>query len=101
VGHGYAVKRIVVSPGKRLSLQRHAHRSEHWVIASGLAQVTRADQISSVAAGDHVEIGVGQVHRIENTGRQELIVIEVQHGARLEEDDIERLEDDYGRNQDR
>lgn len=97
VGPGYAVKRIVVFPGARLSLQRHAHRSEHWVLVGGTGRVTLNDQTMDFVSGQHVTIGLGQIHRIENTGAEPLIFIEVQHGHRLEEDDIERLSDDYGR----
>ncbi len=97
VGPGHAVKRIVVKPGARLSLQRHAHRAEHWVIVAGEARVTRDDQVLLLGTGEAVAIGHRQVHRIENPGAAELVFIEVQHGAHLDENDIERLEDDYGR----
>jgi mannose-6-phosphate isomerase len=96
-GSGYAVKRIVVSAGQRLSLQRHAFRAEDWVLVAGAGRVTRGAEVLAVASGDHVTIARGEVHRIENPGPGELVLIEVQHGERLEEDDIERLDDDYGR----
>jgi len=97
VGPGYAVKRIVVRPGQRLSLQRHRFRAEHWIVAGGTAQVTRGEATLPAAAGEHVAIGRGEVHRVANVGVEDVVFIEVQHGERLEEDDIERLQDDYGR----
>jgi mannose-1-phosphate guanylyltransferase/mannose-6-phosphate isomerase len=96
-GPRYAVKRIVVRPGQRLSLQRHAFRAEHWVVVGGTARVTRGAETLEVLSGESVMIGRGEVHRIENRGLDELVFIEVQHGEYLAEDDIERIEDDYGR----
>jgi mannose-6-phosphate isomerase-like protein (cupin superfamily) len=96
-GPGYAVKRIVVNPGKRLSLQRHAFRAEHWVMVAGTARVTRGTEMLPVAFGQHVAIGLGDIHRIENAGTEDVVFIEVQHGEHLDENDIERIEDDYGR----
>jgi mannose-6-phosphate isomerase len=93
----YAVKRIMVKPGARLSLQRHAFRAEHWVVVGGMGLVTRGTETFPVASGEHAAIGLGDVHRIENPGPDELVFIEVQHGERLDENDIERIEDDYGR----
>jgi len=97
IGPNYAVKRIVVRPGQRLSLQRHSFRAEHWVVVGGVAQVTREAELFALAAGEHVAIGRGDAHRIENPGTEDLVFIEVQHGERLDENDIERLQDDYGR----
>jgi mannose-6-phosphate isomerase len=97
VGSGYAVKRILVRAGQRLSLQRHAFRAEHWVVVGGLAHVTRGAETFPVASGEHVAIGRGDIHRIENRGSADLVFIEVQHGEHLDENDIERIEDDYGR----
>jgi mannose-6-phosphate isomerase len=97
IGPNYAVKRIVVRAGQRLSLQRHAFRAEHWVIVGGLARVTRGADTLSLSPGEHVAIGCGDAHRIENPGTGDLVFIEVQHGERLDENDIERLQDDYGR----
>jgi mannose-6-phosphate isomerase-like protein (cupin superfamily) len=97
VGPRYAVKRISVRPGQRLSLQRHAFRGEHWVVVDGAAVVTRGTEMFEVLPGQNVVIGRGDIHRIENRGTDELVFIEVQHGERLDEDDIERIEDDYGR----
>ncbi len=93
---GYRVKRIIVHPGQRLSLQRHAHRSEHWAIAAGTGRFTLDDDVRRIAVGDAVFIPKGGVHRIENDGESNLIIIETQIGV-CDENDIERLEDDYGR----
>jgi mannose-6-phosphate isomerase-like protein (cupin superfamily) len=97
LGPGYAVKRIVVRPGTRLSLQRHRHRAEHWIVVGGTAAVTRGRDTFPASAGENAVIGLGDVHRIANPGTVDLVFIEVQHGAHLDEADIERLEDDYGR----
>jgi mannose-6-phosphate isomerase-like protein (cupin superfamily) len=96
-GAGYKVKRIVVHPGGRLSLQRHANRSEHWVVVAGRARVTRDADVFDLAAREAVDIPSGAAHRLENPGTEPLVLVEVQHGAYLGEDDIERLADDYGR----
>ena len=96
-GDGFKVKRFLVRPGKRLSLQRHRHRSEHWFIVRGRARVIRGEDTILCAEGDSLDIPTGAVHRIENTGPVDLIVVEVQQGDYLGEDDIERLEDDFGR----
>ncbi len=93
----HKVKRIVVRPGKRLSLQKHHHRSEHWHVVSGKALVVRDEQGLELAAGDSVDIPAGAAHRIENRGNDDLVFIEVQRGTYFGEDDIERLEDDFGR----
>jgi mannose-6-phosphate isomerase-like protein (cupin superfamily) len=94
----HKVKRIVVHPGKRLSYQRHAQRSEHWFIVSGVGIFVLDDTNKDVGPGDAVDIPKGCAHRIENTHDSDpLVFIEVQHGTYFGEDDIERLEDDYGR----
>jgi len=93
---GYRVKRILVTPGERLSLQRHRLRKEHWVIVAGTGLFHLDGEETQVAAGSTVFIPVGGVHRISNTGREPLLIIETQLGT-CDEDDIERLEDDYGR----
>jgi len=93
----HKVKRIVVKPGQRLSLQRHKHRQEHWLIVSGEAVVTLDDNLVTIGPGQAVDIARGQVHRVENKGKEPLVFIEVQLGDYFGEDDIERLEDDYGR----
>ncbi len=96
---GYQVKRIVVRPGQRLSLQKHAQRAEHWVVVRGEAVVTQDDQVSVLRPGEHAYIEIGMVHRLENHGQQDLVLIEVQCGSYLGEDDIVRLDDVYGRTQ--
>ena len=93
----YKVKTIVVEPGKRLSYQRHARRSEHWFVVAGNGVVTLDGDTVDVAAGRAVDVPVGTAHRIANTGTEPLVFVEVQHGEYFGEDDIERLEDDYGR----
>lgn len=96
-GPGFAVKRIRVAPGGILSLQRHQHRAEVWTVVAGTARVTRNAESFDVPSGASVAIGLGDVHRVQNTGAADMVFIEVQTGAVLREDDIERLEDTYGR----
>jgi mannose-6-phosphate isomerase len=96
-GEGFKVKRIVVHPGSRLSLQRHELRAEHWVVVSGTATCTLGTETVVLRPGDTADVETGQAHRIANEGDETLVVIEVQRGAYLGEDDIVRLEDDYGR----
>jgi mannose-6-phosphate isomerase-like protein (cupin superfamily) len=93
----YKVKRIVVFPGKRLSLQRHKHRAEHWVIVEGTGLATLGDKQIAVSSGAIVNVAQNEIHRIENNGVMNLEFIEVQTGSYFGEDDIERLADDYGR----
>jgi len=93
----FKVKRIEVLPGKRLSYQRHARRSEHWFIVHGTAIVTLDGERREVSSGDAVDIPVGTDHRIENAADALVVFVEVQHGDYFGEDDIVRLEDDYGR----
>ncbi len=93
----HKVKRIVVSPGKRLSLQRHAKRAEHWFIVAGTAQVTVDDTVTERTAGQAIDIPMGAAHRIANGGAEDVVFIEVQHGTYFGEDDIVRIEDDFGR----
>jgi mannose-6-phosphate isomerase-like protein (cupin superfamily) len=93
---GYRVKRIVVNPGSRLSLQKHEHRKEHWVVVRGTGIFTRNEEEIRVSEGDTCFIDVGDVHRIQNDGDDYLVFIETQMGLCIE-DDIIRLEDDYGR----
>jgi mannose-6-phosphate isomerase-like protein (cupin superfamily) len=93
---GYRVKRIIVNPGQRLSLQKHHHRKEHWVIVRGTGQFTLDGEVRTVTEGDALFIPLGGVHRIENNGTDYLVIIETQLGLCIE-DDIVRLEDDYGR----
>ena len=93
----HKVKRIVVQPGKRLSLQRHQHRAEHWYVVKGEARVTLDESENMLTAGNAVDIPISTKHRIENTGSEELVFIEVQTGSYFGEDDIERFDDDFGR----
>lgn len=94
----HKVKRIVVDPGCRLSYQRHSKRAEHWFIVAGTGSVILDDTVKQVRAGDSVDIPIGCAHRIENIHESEpLVFVEVQHGTYFGEDDIDRLEDDYGR----
>ena len=94
---GFKVKRIEVLPGKRLSYQKHAQRAEHWFIVEGTAKVTLDDEEITVRAGEAIDIPIGAAHRVENPDEGNLVFIEVQRGAYLGEDDIVRLQDDFGR----
>lgn len=96
-GEGYKIKRIVLNPGARLSLQRHSRRSEHWVVVSGVARVTREGEVVLVHVNESTFIPINSKHRLENPGEKPLQIIEVQNGDYVEEDDIERFADDYGR----
>jgi len=96
-GDRYQVKRIVVKPGEKLSLQKHFHRGEHWVVVRGIALITCGDSEKLVSENQSTYIPLGQTHRLENPGRIPLELIEVQSGSYLGEDDIVRLEDKYGR----
>ena len=96
-GDGFLVKRITVNPGASLSLQRHRQRAEHWVVVRGTARIVCGDDILTRTANQSVYVPIGAVHRLENSGDTLLEIIEVQTGAYLGEDDIERLEDRYGR----
>ena len=93
----HKVKRITVHPGQRLSLQRHRRRSEHWHIVSGEAVVTVDGQDVALRPGDSVNIHCGAAHRVRNAGADPMVFIEVQRGDYFGEDDIERIEDDFGR----
>ena len=97
VGYRFQVKRIGVSPGGKLSLQRHHHRAEHWIVLSGSAEVTVDDATFIVPEGNSVFIPQGSVHRCANPGTIPVIMIEVQIGTYTCEDDIVRLDDVYGR----
>ena len=97
VADGYKIKRIHVSPGARLSLQSHEHRSEHWVVIQGQA-TCEIDGTESIAQhGESIDVPVGAKHRLGNQGTEELVIVEVQLGGYTGEDDISRYEDDYGR----
>lgn len=96
-GPGYKIKRIEVQPGGRLSLQSHRYRSEHWVVLSGVATVTRDGERFTVHPNESAFVPIGARHRLENLGAEPLRIIEVQVGSRVEEQDIQRFEDIYGR----
>jgi mannose-1-phosphate guanylyltransferase/mannose-6-phosphate isomerase len=96
-GERFQVKRIGVKPGASLSLQKHHHRAEHWVVVRGTAEVTRGSETFLLSENQSTYIPIGEVHRLHNPGKMELEMIEVQSGAYLGEDDIVRLEDTYGR----
>ncbi len=93
----FKVKRTVVYPGLRLSLQRHQHRSEHWYIVQGRALVTLNERQLELGPGQSIDIPCENLHRIENSGSDDVVFIEIQTGDYFGEDDIERLEDDFGR----
>ena len=93
----HQVKNVYILPGKRLSYQRHEKRAEHWFIVSGEARITLDGDSFEMSDGDSIDIAIGMAHRIENIGSEELIFTEVQTGTYFGEDDIERLEDDFGR----
>lgn len=96
-GHRFQVKQLVVNEGGQLSLQKHYHRSEHWVVVSGVAEVTHGDEIILIKENESVYLPAGTWHRLTNPGRIPLVVIEIQSGAYLDEDDIIRIEDNYNR----
>ena len=96
-GPRFQVKRIMVKPGASLSLQKHHHRAEHWIVVSGTAEVTNGDQVLLLSENQSTYIPLGQVHRLANPGKVPLEIIEVQSGSYLGEDDIVRFEDSYGR----
>lgn len=96
-GPGYKVKRMEVLPGHRLSLQTHDHRSEHWTVVAGEALVTLNDKSLRLKTNQSITIPQGSLHRLANKGKTLLVVVEVQVGSYVGEDDIKRLQDDYGR----
>jgi mannose-1-phosphate guanylyltransferase/mannose-6-phosphate isomerase len=96
-GTRYKIKRVVVNPGEKLSLQMHSHRSEHWVVVKGTAKVTIGVEEIFIHENESAYVPKSTLHRLENSGKIPLEIIEVQNGQYLEEDDIERFEDDYGR----
>lgn len=99
IGQGYKVKRIEVRPGQRLSYQTHDQRSEHWYVARGTATCLIDGRTIVVGLGETLDVPVGTPHRIANLHDDELTIIEIQRGVYLGEDDIVRLEDDYGRHE--
>ncbi|NES23573.1 MAG: cupin domain-containing protein [Symploca sp. SIO3E6] len=98
-GRGYKIKRIEVNPGHRLSLQMHHHRSEHWIVVSGTAKVVCGDKELIIYQNQSTYVPQCHTHRLENPGIIPLVLIEVQNGEYLGEDDIVRFEDDYYRSQ--
>jgi mannose-1-phosphate guanylyltransferase len=96
-GERYQVKRITVKPGAKLSLQKHYHRAEHWIVVSGVANVTKGENTFMLHENESTYIQVGEVHALENLGKVDLELIEVQSGSYLGEDDIARFHDQYGR----
>jgi len=98
VGSRFQVKRILVHPGASLSLQSHFHRSEHWIVVEGTARVTVDEEVQLMTENESVYIPLGAVHRLENPGKVPMVLIEVQTGAYVGEDDIVRYEDLYARN---
>lgn len=96
-GKGYKIKRIEVNPGHRLSLQMHHHRSEHWIVVSGTAKVTCGDEEKILSSNQSTYVPQCTTHRLENPGVIKLVLIEVQNGQYLGEDDIIRFSDDYAR----
>ncbi len=96
-GARFQVKRIVVNPGARLSLQMHYHRAEHWIVVKGTAEVTNGEKVFLLGENESTYIPQGHVHRLANPGKLPLEIIEVQSGSYLGEDDIVRFEDTYGR----
>lgn len=98
---GFKIKKIVVKPNSRLSLQSHEHRSEHWVVASGHALVTVNDKEIKMERDQYIYIPKASIHRLQNVGEDDLVLIEVQLGNYLGEDDIKRYQDDYNRTSDK
>jgi mannose-6-phosphate isomerase len=96
-GENYKVKRIEVLAGKRLSYQRHSSRSEYWMVVAGRAKVTLDGHETIIASGGTIDVPIGAAHRIENVASELLVFIEIQRGTYLGEDDIQRLQDDFGR----
>jgi mannose-1-phosphate guanylyltransferase/mannose-6-phosphate isomerase len=97
VGERFQVKRIGVRPGRSLSLQKHHHRAEHWIVVKGTAEVTRGNEVFLLSENQSTYISVGEIHRLANPGMIELEIIEIQSGSYLDESDIIRFEDNYGR----
>lgn len=96
---GYKVKRVLVRPGGRLSLQSHRHRTEHWYVVHGEATVTVSDSRGVFGPGESIDVPVEAIHRLENFGAVDLVVVEVQRGPYLGEDDIVRYDDVYRRHE--
>jgi mannose-6-phosphate isomerase-like protein (cupin superfamily) len=93
----FRVKRMTIRPGGRLSYQSHKHRSEHWAVVQGVAEVLLDGELHTVHPGESIDVPIGARHRCSNPGAEDLVFVEVQLGDYFGEDDIERYEDDYGR----
>lgn len=93
----FRIKKIVVFPGHRISLQRHRQRSEHWLVLKGVGMIVVENSEREIKKGDSFDIPAGSVHRAGNSGEDDLVIIEIQTGQYFGEDDIERIADDYGR----
>ena len=96
-GQGYQIKEMNINPGKKQSLQRHKNRSEYWQVIDGLGMVYLEDSKFKLEKNDNIFIPQGDLHRLENIGNNLLTVVEIQVGEKISEDDIERIEDDFGR----
>jgi mannose-1-phosphate guanylyltransferase len=96
-GERFQVKRLFVRPGKKLSLQKHHHRAEHWIVVTGTAEVTIDGQVTMLSENESIYLPLGCTHRLANPGKIQLELIEVQTGSYLGEDDIIRIEDEFGR----
>lgn len=94
---GHKIKRIRVLPGQQISLQKHRQRAEHWVVVLGQARISVGSRALDLGVGQHVDIALGELHRLANLTPDPLEIVEVQFGSYLGEDDIERMSDDYGR----
>ena len=97
IGSNFQVKRITVLPGKRLSLQSHKYRKEHWIVVLGEAEVVIDDRIFNLKISQSIDIPLGSIHRLSNKTNTDLVLIEIQFGEYLDEDDIIRYEDDFNR----
>ena len=97
IAPNFQVKRVTIEPLRRLSLQKHSHRSENWIVVSGSGIAVLGDKEIAVSRGSYLRVSMGEVHRMHNTGQEPLVFIEVQLGDYLGEDDIIRLQDDFSR----
>ena len=96
-GNGFLTKCITVNPNAKLSVQLHHHRSEHWIILEGEATILKGNEFVKLQAGESIDIAIEEIHSLQNYGNEQLKVLEIQQGDILDENDIERLEDIYGR----
>lgn len=96
-GEGYLVKTITVYPDQKLSVQRHNHRGEHWIVLEGTAKIIKGDKELTLKTGEAIDIAVKEIHSLQNPYKENLKILEVQKGDLIDENDIERLSDIYGR----